>query len=225
MSMRCGSLLLMLSCRSSWAACRPGTRGAALHAGPGDAGVFMKPKPADSRQESRQEASVRNIATAERAAATSAAAAAGRRNPPPAQRPATAIDRRQGDAREGRQEEAPRRRAAGPQAGRHDHRASLPRRPARAGIPAGERLKIQSALLWAGDYAGVGKDDDPLRGAVKNFQKRHKAKVTGVLTVKQRADLARRRRPLRAPLRLARGDRSGDRHPHRPADQAGAERP
>ena len=66
--------------------------------------------------------------------------------------------------------------------------ASLP--PAtHGGVPAGELMKIQSALLWAGDYAKIGKDEEPLRGAVKNFQKRQKAKVTGVLTIEQRAAL------------------------------------
>ncbi len=66
--------------------------------------------------------------------------------------------------------------------------ASLPP-DARGGIPPGERLRIQSALLWAGDYAGVAEGDEPLSAAVKNFQKRHKAKITGVLTVEQRAAL------------------------------------
>ncbi len=66
--------------------------------------------------------------------------------------------------------------------------ASLPT-DAHGGIPAGEWLKIQSALLWAGDYAKIGKDEEPLQDAVKNFQKRQKAKVTGVLTVEQRAAL------------------------------------
>ena len=55
--------------------------------------------------------------------------------------------------------------------------------------PAGERLKIQAALLWSGDYAGSAGGDDPMLAAIKNFQKRHKAKVTGVLTSTERADL------------------------------------
>jgi hypothetical protein len=57
------------------------------------------------------------------------------------------------------------------------------------GIPAGEWLKVQSALLWSGDYAKIGKDEEPLQGAVKNFQRRQKAKVTGILTIEQRAAL------------------------------------
>jgi hypothetical protein len=66
--------------------------------------------------------------------------------------------------------------------------ASLPT-DTHGGIPAGEWLKIQSALLWAGDYANIGKDEEPLSAAVKNFQKRHKARVTGMLTIEQRAAL------------------------------------
>ncbi len=58
-----------------------------------------------------------------------------------------------------------------------------------AGIPPAERLKIQAALLWSGDYAGSAGGDDPMLAAIKNFQKRHKAKVTGVLTSTERADL------------------------------------
>jgi hypothetical protein len=58
-----------------------------------------------------------------------------------------------------------------------------------AGIPPAERRKIQAALLWAGDYTGATGGDDPMLTAIKNFQKRHKAKVTGVLTPSERADL------------------------------------
>jgi Trypsin-like peptidase domain len=58
-----------------------------------------------------------------------------------------------------------------------------------AGIPPAERRKIQAALLWAGDYTGAAGGDDPMLTAIKNFQKRHKAKVTGVLTPSERADL------------------------------------
>ena len=52
-----------------------------------------------------------------------------------------------------------------------------------------ERQKIQAALLWAGDYAGSSGGEDAMLGAIKNFQKRHKAKITGVLTASERADL------------------------------------
>ncbi len=57
------------------------------------------------------------------------------------------------------------------------------------GVPSNERWKIQSALLWAGDYPSSNKDGDPLVAAIKNYQKRHKAKVTGELTAEQRATL------------------------------------
>jgi len=57
------------------------------------------------------------------------------------------------------------------------------------GVPPSERWKIQSALLWAGDYPNSSKDGDPLIAAIKNYQKRHKAKITGELTAEQRATL------------------------------------
>src|SRR3569832_759938 len=58
-----------------------------------------------------------------------------------------------------------------------------------AGIPAGERLKIQASLLWAGDYTGAAGAEDPMLTAIKNFQKRIKTKVTGILTPEERARL------------------------------------
>jgi hypothetical protein len=58
-----------------------------------------------------------------------------------------------------------------------------------AGIPAAERLNIQAALLWSGDYTGAAKGEDPLLAAIKNYQKRAKAKVTGALTDAERANL------------------------------------
>ncbi|MGH6725897.1 MAG: peptidoglycan-binding protein [Pseudolabrys sp.] len=65
--------------------------------------------------------------------------------------------------------------------------------PAKAGvfpgIPRGERLKIQAALLWAGDYTGANGGEDPMLTAIKSFQKRNKAKVTGALTLEERAAL------------------------------------
>ena len=66
---------------------------------------------------------------------------------------------------------------------------SEPEPEALAGIPPAQRLKIRSALLWAGDYPAAASEGDPLQTAIKNFQKRHKAKVTGVLTSSERADL------------------------------------
>ena len=58
-----------------------------------------------------------------------------------------------------------------------------------AAVPSAQRLKIRSALLWAGDYPATASDGDPVEAAIKNFQKRHKAKVTGVLTPSERSDL------------------------------------
>jgi len=58
-----------------------------------------------------------------------------------------------------------------------------------AGIPLGERQKIQAALLWAGDYTGEPTGGDPMLAAIKNFQKRHKTKITGELTPAERAEL------------------------------------
>ena len=58
-----------------------------------------------------------------------------------------------------------------------------------ARIPHDERLKLQAALLWSGDYTGAVNGDDPMRAAVKNFQKRIKAKVTGQLTHAERTRL------------------------------------
>jgi len=67
--------------------------------------------------------------------------------------------------------------------------ASIPPTATIAGVPPDERRKIQAALIWAGDYTGTGKGDEPLVAAVKNFQKRHKAKITGELTPTQRSAL------------------------------------
>ena len=58
-----------------------------------------------------------------------------------------------------------------------------------AGIPRDERLKLQAALLWSGDYSGASNSDDPMLTAVKNFQKRKKYKITGVLTGAERTEL------------------------------------
>lgn len=58
-----------------------------------------------------------------------------------------------------------------------------------AGIPAADRRKVQAALLWAGDFNGDVKGEDPLVAAIKNYQKRSKGKITGVLTDSERANL------------------------------------
>ena len=58
-----------------------------------------------------------------------------------------------------------------------------------AGIGHDERLKLQAALLWSGDYPDTAATGDPMLEAVKNFQKRIKAKVTGQLTGAERGKL------------------------------------
>ncbi|HEY6022781.1 MAG TPA: serine protease [Pseudolabrys sp.] len=57
------------------------------------------------------------------------------------------------------------------------------------GISDEDRLKIQSALLWSGDYTGSLGGEDPLLTAIKNYQKRAKAKITGTLTPAERTNL------------------------------------
>jgi hypothetical protein len=66
---------------------------------------------------------------------------------------------------------------------------SIPDSAAFSGISPAERLKIQSALYWHGDYAKAENGDDPAEAAIRSFQKRNKAKVTGVLTEDQRKEL------------------------------------
>lgn len=58
-----------------------------------------------------------------------------------------------------------------------------------AGIGHDERLKLQAALLWSGDYPDTAVAGDPMLEAVKNFQKRIKTKVTGQLTGAERGKL------------------------------------
>jgi hypothetical protein len=58
-----------------------------------------------------------------------------------------------------------------------------------ADVPFAERIKIQAALLWSGDYVGAVNGEDPMLTAVKNYQKRIKAKITGALTPGERANL------------------------------------
>lgn len=58
-----------------------------------------------------------------------------------------------------------------------------------AGIPAGDRMKIEQELFWSGDYTGAIGGDDPMEAAIRKFQKRNKSKITGVLTDEQRAEL------------------------------------
>jgi hypothetical protein len=60
---------------------------------------------------------------------------------------------------------------------------------AAAGLSNGDRQKIQSALSWSGDYTGSLGGEDPFLTAIKNYQKRAKTKITGVLTPAERANL------------------------------------
>ena len=64
-----------------------------------------------------------------------------------------------------------------------------PAQDAAAGISNGDRQKIQSALSWSGDYTGSLGGEDPFLTAIKNYQKRAKTKITGVLTPAERANL------------------------------------
>lgn len=58
-----------------------------------------------------------------------------------------------------------------------------------AGIPPAERRKIQAALYWAGDFANEAAGGGAMEAAIRNFQKRNKSKITGMLTTEQRAAL------------------------------------
>ncbi|MEA2951628.1 MAG: hypothetical protein QOF19_3663 [Alphaproteobacteria bacterium] len=61
-----------------------------------------------------------------------------------------------------------------------------------AGIPMGERIAIQSDLVWASDFKGFanGDFDDRAVAAVKAFQKRFRSKETGILNPQEREALA-----------------------------------
>jgi hypothetical protein len=67
--------------------------------------------------------------------------------------------------------------------------AARPDADAHADAPADQRPAIEAALMWSGDYSGIGGNDDPMLAAIKNFQKRSKAKITGTLTPTERASL------------------------------------
>jgi hypothetical protein len=77
----------------------------------------------------------------------------------------------------------------GPAPGRST-RAPVP--AAFAAMPDGERLAIQSDLVWLGDYEGMSAEefDAHTLDAIKAFQRRHSGKETGVLTAEERAQLA-----------------------------------
>jgi S1-C subfamily serine protease len=59
-----------------------------------------------------------------------------------------------------------------------------------AKFPASERAAIRAALLWSsGEDGKPGDGEDPMTAAIKAYQKRNKAKVTGILTDAERSDL------------------------------------
>ncbi len=58
-----------------------------------------------------------------------------------------------------------------------------------ADIPAEERVPIQAALLWSGDYVGSVKGEDAMTVAIKNFRVRTRSAVSGPLTTDERATL------------------------------------
>ena len=64
-------------------------------------------------------------------------------------------------------------------------------------IPLAERIALQSDLIWTGDYNGLinGEFSERLVEAVKEYQKRHKAKTTGVLNPQERAALRASAKP------------------------------
>ena len=94
-------------------------------------------------------------------------------------------------AREARKQAraAPQKPVVKPEPAKADTAKSEPGPEALAGIPADQQLAIQSALLWSGDYTGSSGGDDPMQAAIRNYQKRSKAKVTGELTAAERANL------------------------------------
>jgi hypothetical protein len=56
-------------------------------------------------------------------------------------------------------------------------------------IPDSERVKIQSALFWSGDFTGSIGAEDPFSAAIRNYQRRAKSKITGVLSPAERTAL------------------------------------
>jgi hypothetical protein len=83
------------------------------------------------------------------------------------------------------------RTAAKPQPA-NKNTAQQPNAAAPAALPEAERQAIENDLIWTGDYNGAINADLNARAvaAVKAFQKRIKAKETGVLDAKERAALA-----------------------------------
>ncbi|HEY0438591.1 MAG TPA: serine protease [Xanthobacteraceae bacterium] len=72
--------------------------------------------------------------------------------------------------------------------------SAKPNTPAEAyaATPEAERIALQNDLIWTGDYSGIANPELGPRAlaAVKAFQKRGGGKDTGILTPKERVDLA-----------------------------------
>ena len=66
-----------------------------------------------------------------------------------------------------------------------------------AAIPLADRIALQRNLIWTGDYNGPidGAFSDTLVEAVKAYQKRHKSKITGLLSPEERTALAASAQP------------------------------
>jgi peptidoglycan hydrolase-like protein with peptidoglycan-binding domain len=66
-----------------------------------------------------------------------------------------------------------------------------------AAIPLAERVALQSDLIWTGDYNGLinGEFSERLVEAVRAYQKRQKAKPTGIFNPQERAALRAAARP------------------------------
>ena len=78
-------------------------------------------------------------------------------------------------------------------AGKSDAASKPPAiRDAYMALPHPDRLALQFNLTWAGDYRGPadGEFSDKLAEAMKDYQKRNKFKVTGLLTPEESAALA-----------------------------------
>ncbi|HZD91868.1 MAG TPA: trypsin-like peptidase domain-containing protein [Pseudolabrys sp.] len=185
-SIRCGLLLfsgmLILGC---------GPAAAQYYSGPGDAGVFMKSEPATSSKPTGKKPAAKPRHHRHALVHATPLPRVGPRAPSAKARKPAAAGKAQAT-----QPIAAETTLEGPVAKkRGDVKLPTPRpdlsppNNGPASMPDDERQRIQSALLWAGDYDGIGQDDPPLTAAVRNYQKRHNAPVTGVLTVKQRAEL------------------------------------
>ncbi|MGC1981408.1 MAG: peptidoglycan-binding protein, partial [Pseudolabrys sp.] len=44
-------------------------------------------------------------------------------------------------------------------------------------------------MLWSGDHTGSVSGEDPFHTAIKNYQKRAKSKITGILSPTERTNL------------------------------------